>query len=44
MKASLSASVQGVHLSKVFGCPLILMIPISGLHIDIDQLDDEATP
>jgi hypothetical protein len=27
-----------------FGDPLILEIPASGLHIDFDQLEDEATP
>jgi hypothetical protein len=24
--------------------PLILVIPISGFHIDLDELEDEATP
>ena len=24
--------------------PLILIIPVSGLHIDLDYLEDEATP
>ena len=28
----------------VFRGPLILMMPISGQHIDLDQLKDEATP
>ena len=38
--------VQGVHLSKevvVFSCPLMLVMPVLGLHIDLDQLEDEAT-
>ena len=39
--------VQGVHLSKevvVFSCPLMLVMPVLGLHLDLDQLEDEATP
>jgi hypothetical protein len=39
-------SIQGVHLQKeavVFGSPLILTMPVSGLHIDLDELKNEAT-
>jgi hypothetical protein len=39
--------VQGVHLWKevvVLGGALILVMPISGLHLESDQLEDEATP
>lgn len=43
----LSLPVQGVHSYKesvVFKDPLILTLPVSGLHIELDELDDEATP
>ena len=46
LQPSLSAPVQGVHLWKeavVFRGPLILVMPISGLHIDLDQLKGEAS-
>ena len=39
--------VQGVHLQMeavVFGDPLIPTRPVLGLHIDFDQLENEATP
>jgi hypothetical protein len=39
--------VQGVHLRKkatLFGVPLILIMPVSGLHIDLDQIQNEAIP
>lgn len=41
MLARLSAPGEGAHLQKeavVFRGPLILVVPISGLHIDLDQL------
>jgi hypothetical protein len=43
----LSAHVQGVHLQKeamAFIVPLILVIPVSGLPIDMDKLKNKATP
>ena len=43
----MSLPVQGVHLrmeAVVFGGPLILEKPVSRLHIDLDQLENEATP
>jgi hypothetical protein len=46
--ASLFAAVQGVHLRKkaiiVFKGPLVLIMSILSLHIDLDQLENEATP
>lgn len=39
--------VQGVRLQNevvVFRSPLILVMPITGLNTDLDQLADEATP
>jgi hypothetical protein len=42
----LFALVEGVHLSKetlVFKGPLILVMLVSGLHVDLDQLKDEAS-
>lgn len=39
--------VQGVHPQKeaiVFGGPLILIIHVSWFHIDLNQLENEATP
>ena len=46
VQAGFSAPVQGAHLRKeaIFsGAPLILIIPRSGLHMDLDQLNDEAS-
>lgn len=43
----LSTIIQGVHPQKettVFGGPLIIVIHISGLHVDSNQLENEATP
>ena len=43
----MSVPVQGVHLrmeAVVFGGPLILENFVSRLHIDLDQLENEATP
>lgn len=40
------AAIQGVYLGKVavgFGGPLILVIPVSGLYIELDHLKYEAT-
>ena len=45
--ATLSATVQGVHFLKeavVVKGSLILVIHVSGLHIDLNQLKIEATP
>lgn len=39
--------IQGVQLQKeavLFGEPLILKLPTSGLLIDLDNLENEATP
>jgi hypothetical protein len=37
--------VQGVHLPKAkSSSPLIFVMPISRLHINIDQLKNEAIP
>ena len=47
MPTGLFVLVQGVHLRKeaaVFRAPLILMMHVLGLHIDLDQLENEATP
>ena len=47
MPAGLFAPIQGVHLRKeviVFGSPLVLIMSILGLHIDLDRLENEATP
>ena len=44
MEAGRCVSVQGVHLQTkagVFG-HLVLVTPILGLHIDLDQLEEEA--
>jgi len=43
----LSASIQGFHLWKeatIFEGPLILMMLGLGLHMELDQLKDEARP
>jgi hypothetical protein len=45
--AGLSVPVQGVHLRKevvVFGGLQTLVMSVSGLQIDLDQLINEATP
>ena len=42
----LSIPVQDVHLQKeasVFEGPLILIMPVLGLHIELDQLKNETT-
>ena len=47
MPAGLLTPFQGVHLQKeaiVFGDPLLLVTSVSGLHIDLDKLENEATP
>ena len=47
MLANLSAPVQRVQLQKealVIEGPLILVLPVSGLYIDLDKLKNEATP
>lgn len=48
MLASLSMSVEGVHLQGeevvVFGGSLILIMHVSELHIDLDQLENDAAP
>lgn len=49
MPTGLSVLVQGVYLRNreeavVVGCPLIIGIPVWGLHIDLDLLENEATP
>ena len=47
MPAGLLTPVQGVDLQKeaiVFGDPLLLVMSVSGLHIDLDQLENEITP
>ena len=44
--AGLSEPVRDVHLWKeavVFGGPLILVMPVSGLCIALDPLEDDAT-
>jgi hypothetical protein len=41
------ALIQGVQLCEevvVFEGPLILVMPITGLDIDLDKLKDEAAP
>ena len=44
----LSAPVQGVHLRKeavILGALyVILVMPVSRLHMELDELEDEATP
>lgn len=40
------AAIQGVQLGKVavgFGGPVILIMPVSGLHMELDHLKYEAT-
>ena len=47
MLAGLSTPIQGVLLRKeaaVVGGPLNLILPMLGLHIDLDQRKNEATP
>ena len=41
MLVGLFTPVQGVHLQKEN--PLLLVMLVSGLHIDSDQLENEAT-
>ena len=36
-------TLNGSTAHSIWG-PLILVMPISGLHIDLDQLEGEATP
>ena len=46
MSAGLSVHVQGVHLCKeaiIFMALLFLMMPISGLQIDLDQPKNGVT-
>ena len=47
MPVGLFTPVQGVHLQKeaiVFEDLLLLVMSISGLHMDLGQLENEATP
>ena len=43
----LSTHGEGVHLQKeaiVVGGPLILVMPVTGSHIVLERLENEATP
>ena len=45
--ANLFAPDRGVHLQKelvIVKAPLILVMYVTWLHIDLTQLEDEATP
>lgn len=45
MPYGLSAPIQCVHFQEeaiVFGAPVILVMPISELHLDLNQLENEA--
>ena len=47
MPVGLSVPIQGVHLRKeaaVFKGPLVLGVPVLGFQINLDQLENEATP
>ena len=47
MEVGLSLIVQGVHLRNeaiVSRTPLVLVMPVSGLHINLVGLKDEETP
>jgi hypothetical protein len=47
VSANLSLPIQGAYLRNkevVFRGPIILVMPILGLHMDLDQLENEAMP
>ena len=47
MSVGLFVPIQGVHFRKkavVIKVSLILIMPVSRLHTDLDQLENEATP
>lgn len=47
MLANLSLPIQGVHVRTeevVFGGPIVLVMHVLGLHMDLDQLENEGVP